>query len=168
MNNDSIKKLFLLAAITYAKSGNHVWYISCFPFEKIPNNIIIPEKEVLSLITFVFLKDYKDLINHLNGIHLWRKPPRIILVAGFEEYSNLNKPDYNPMCAALISTSLLDAISTAAAKLNAVSYLIVACRILENYKSRLNILRMLYFSEIISHPKEQDMLNAIMKTLEIR
>ncbi|KAK9877854.1 hypothetical protein WA026_020084 [Henosepilachna vigintioctopunctata] len=156
----------LQTSILYAEAGFNVWYISFFPFETIPDNIIIPERDVLNLITFIYLKDYTRLISHLNTTHLWHKPPRIILMSGFEKYSGIDEDTYDPIFGALIATTLLNACSVASKKLNVVTYAVITCEKLKNHEIRLNILRNLYFQNMYFYLKYDDMFK-IISSLEI-
>lgn len=171
MNNDFTKSIFIVGntleyvlfetAINSAKAGLPVWYISIVPFNKIPDNIDIPGKEVLNLITFIYLKDYHCLISHLNGIHLWRKTPRVILIDRFDLYSNINEENYNPLCGALISTSILDASSSISKKTNENIFLIVACSTQNIVSKRASILKNLYFPKTFIHSTDSETLKVI-------
>ncbi|XP_044749719.1 uncharacterized protein LOC123310317 [Coccinella septempunctata] len=171
MNIQTVKSILVIGekleyvlfntAINCAKAGFPVWYISIFPFEKIPENIEIPEKDVLNLITFIYLKDYQCLISHLNGIHLWRKTPHVILIDKFDLYCNINEENYDPLIAALLSTSVLDASCSASRKSKRDIYLIITCKIQNMFERRLITLRNLYFPKIFSHSVDLDTVEAL-------
>ncbi|XP_023017852.2 uncharacterized protein [Leptinotarsa decemlineata] len=151
------------AAIHFAETGLHVWFISSEAFDKVPENIIPPDKHTLRLITFVYLKDYKSLISHLNTIHMWHKTPNVIIISGFDAYTNLFEEDYNAQKAAFLSTSLLDCGSVCAKKKQSPSYLLLTAEdSLGIYKERLQVLHDMYFPEIIQGVKDADLLKAII------
>ncbi|XP_063910038.1 uncharacterized protein LOC135127529 isoform X2 [Zophobas morio] len=103
-------------AIAFAENGVQVWFISPKAFDKAPKELKTPDKEILQLITFMYLKDHNDLVTQLNGIHLWRKIPSVIILSGYEHYCDFSSVNYKPLQAALITTSLLDSVGVCAAK----------------------------------------------------
>ncbi|XP_018569488.1 uncharacterized protein LOC108909590 [Anoplophora glabripennis] len=146
------------AAILFAESGLKVWFISPETFDKIPENIVAPEKEILQLITFLYLKDYKELISHLNGIHLWHKVPDVVILPNLEIYCNLHSDKYDPLLSALIVTALVDSTSVCAKK-NQRAYLIATCSISpENCENRLQILHDMYFPHVVRESEENETL----------
>ncbi|XP_031357429.1 uncharacterized protein LOC116181260 isoform X2 [Photinus pyralis] len=83
-NSDKLKLQDVL--FKYASLGLNVWFISPQPFNQLPSNLIPPDKEVLQLITFLYLQDQADLLSHLNSVHLWTKYPQVIIVNDYEFY----------------------------------------------------------------------------------
>ncbi|XP_044270745.1 uncharacterized protein LOC123015202 [Tribolium madens] len=135
-------------AISFAENGLYVWLISPQAFDKAPKNVKTPDKEVLRLITFLYLKDHTDLLTQINGIHLWRKVPNVIIITGFEHYCSFSTPDYNPLQAALITTSLLDSAAVCATRNNDKVFLLVCCGTTASgeRKKPLQVIKDLYFS----------------------
>ncbi|KAG5889948.1 hypothetical protein JTB14_018843 [Gonioctena quinquepunctata] len=153
-------------AISFAESGLSVWFISPLPFDKVPENIDPPDKDILKLITFVYLKDYKSLISHLNTIHLWHKVPNLIILSRFDIYSNLHKEEkeYNPQISALISTSLLDCGSVCAKKKQLPAYLLATAEgASEDSKERLQVLNDMYFPHIIHDTCDNDLFKSVIE-----
>lgn len=112
------------------------------------------------------MKDYKDLIIHLNGIHLWRKTPNVIILSGFENYCNLSSTDYKPIQAALIMTSLLDSAAVCAVKNNEKVNVLVACAELTEGKEKLQIIKDLYFLNYILKSEDDEFFNSVVQLLK--
>lgn len=126
--NDNYEIILFQLTIKLAATGLNVWLISQAPCHKLPSDIKPPDKEILQLITFMYLKDYSSLIKQLNGIHMWHKIPNVIMVAGFDKYCGLHIEDvnYNPLRTAFLCTCLLDSLQNCAKK-TLKSFLLVAC-----------------------------------------
>ncbi|KAJ8924830.1 hypothetical protein NQ315_000984 [Exocentrus adspersus] len=143
-------------AINLAESGKKVWFVSPEVFDKIPDNIVPPEMQILKLITFIYLKDYKDLLSHLNGIHLWHKIPDIIILSNLDTYCHLYGDNYDTLLCALVVATLLDSASVCAKK-NGTSYLISTCsQPSDPHKNKLQVLYDLYFSHVIEKTADSD------------
>lgn len=101
---------------------------------------------------FSYLKDRRDLINHLNGIHLWHKLPDIVIVAGFDRYIELYSDTYNSCRGAHLATSLVDALSVCAKKNQNNSFLILAATLPpQECTRRFQIFLDIYFPNFIWH-----------------
>lgn len=85
-------------------------------------------------------------MSHLNGIHMWHKPPQVIIVSNFEEYCNSPQQNFDVDIAAQISAMLVDAASACAKKYGAKELLLVACN---RWHSSIQILVDLYYENRI-------------------
>uniref|UniRef100_A0A6P7FV57 Uncharacterized protein LOC114333042 isoform X1 n=1 Tax=Diabrotica virgifera virgifera TaxID=50390 RepID=A0A6P7FV57_DIAVI len=150
-------------AIHFAEKGLNVWFISPSLLDNIPANIVPPDKEILQLITFIYLKDCKDLLNHLNTIHLWHKSPTVILICGFDIYTNIFEENYKPMLAALLSTTLLDSSVVCYKKNKKSTYLILTLQTIpDNYRDRIKVLYDMYFPNIITDQHEEIVIDKVV------
>ncbi|CAG9861816.1 unnamed protein product [Phyllotreta striolata] len=154
--------LFKLA-IYFAEQGHSVWFISPKVFESIPEDIRSPDKEILQSITFVYLQDYKSLINHLNAIHLWHKVPTVVLMSGFDVYTKLYGDTFDPLLPAIVTSSLFDGASVCSKKNKKPVFVIVAAyeppRI---YLSRYQSLHDLYYPNFISNGEKSAILKKVV------
>ncbi|KAJ8956979.1 hypothetical protein NQ318_012143 [Aromia moschata] len=142
LGNDFDYVLFK-TAIYFAESGLNVWLISPEALKKF-RTILFHQKRN-------YLKDYKDLLSHLNSVHLWHKIPNIIILSDFDKYCNLYSDCYNPILSALVSATLLDSISVCSKKKQKPCYLICTCSPAENsYTDRFQVLRDMYFPHVIN------------------
>lgn len=98
------------------------------------------------ILPFIRYLKCDDLISHLSGIHMWNKPPQVIIVSKFEEYCNSTKQNFDVHIAAQISAMLLDAASTCAKKYGDKELLLVACN---RWHSSVQTLVDLYYENII-------------------
>jgi len=164
---ESFDYVLFKIAISFAETGLSVWFISPETFDKAPGNIKPPDKEVLQLITFIYLKDFKDIITHLNTIHLWHKPPNVIIIKGFEYYCNFYCDFYNPLQAALVTTSLLDSAAVCAMKKDKQSFLLVTCsEPSESHKNNVQTIKDLYFPNYVHKIKDDDLFNHVTKVFK--
>lgn len=97
----------------------------------------------------------------MNGIHLWRKTPRVILIDKFELYLNINEENYDPLLAALISTSILDASNSVSRMSKENIYLIITCEMMKSLENRLKILMNLYFPKTFTHITDTETIKTI-------
>ncbi|XP_056634001.1 uncharacterized protein LOC130443418 isoform X1 [Diorhabda sublineata] len=154
--NDNNNYILFKTAIYFAELGLNVWFISPNVIDKIPENISPPDKEILQLIIFIYLKNYKDLITHLNAIHMWHKSPTVIILGGFDIYTNLYGTNYDPTLTGLISSIVLDSAAVCTKKNNKSVYVILATKSTpEEYKDRIKVLYDLYFPNLIHDITEE-------------
>lgn len=127
---------------------------------KIHNNIQI---------CFRYLKDSKDLLHHLNSIHIWHKIPNVIILRGLETYGLLHS-DYCPTKTALLMASLLDAASTCGTKQSNNALLLVNCHIKQTQtENQLQVLNELYFKYTFkaeTFQSQNDIVNKICEVLK--
>ncbi|CAH2009125.1 unnamed protein product [Acanthoscelides obtectus] len=159
--NENPEYILFKIALLFAEQSLQVWFISPKPFENIPVNIVQIDKEILQQITFLYLKDFKDLITELNGIHLWHKAPNIIILSHFKTY--LEALDKNSsFFAAFILASVLDgaAVST---KRNKKKTLVLIC--LEDITNldQFQIIFDMYFSHFIPKMDQDNIVDTIVK-----
>lgn len=108
----------------------------------------------------------------MNGIHVWRQIPNIIILSGYGEYCALKSFNFKPTKAAFVTSTLLDALSVSAKKHSQKS-LLLACLGTENdgkLGSRLQILLDLYFQHIIdagNFADQDSIVNNITQLMEI-
>lgn len=89
-------------------------------------SILLANRATKLILPFRYLQR-DDLKSHLSGIHMWNKPPKVIIVSKFEEYCNSPGQNFDVRIAAQLSAMLLDAASTCAKKYGAKELLLVAC-----------------------------------------
>ncbi|XP_030760867.1 uncharacterized protein LOC115885973 [Sitophilus oryzae] len=153
---DETNYIALKFAIDCAEKGLPVWYISTEPIHELPNSIIKPCREVLKLITFIYLQTYSDLIKHLNGIQNWRNIPRIIILKNFEIYSKI-RADYSSAKAAYLCAILLNTMSYVKQKLNSAAYLLVFNASLDTEDlNKLQVLYDMYFRKCYSQSEYEN------------
>ncbi|KAF5286097.1 hypothetical protein FQA39_LY16443 [Lamprigera yunnana] len=88
-------------ALLYAEHGLRVWFITTEKFNELPGNLPLLDKEWLQLITFLYLKDVSDVLNHLSNIHLWHQCPQVLIINSFENYYSDNH-SYNAYMLSMI------------------------------------------------------------------
>ncbi|KAK5640534.1 hypothetical protein RI129_011345 [Pyrocoelia pectoralis] len=103
-DKSQLQDSLLKCAFQYADQGLNVWFISPQPITQLPPNLVPPDKEILQLITFLYLKDRADLLTHLNNVHLWHKYPQVIIVNDYEFYCGTGLT-----LSAFVVASILDA-----------------------------------------------------------
>lgn len=101
----------------------------------------------------------------MNGIHLWRKLPSFIIIKGFERYCNFSSSDYNPLQAALITTSLLDSAAVCAKRNNEKIFLLVCCSNGVG-KNRLQIINDLYFINYFHKEDDTEFCNNVSQVFK--
>ncbi|XP_049812917.1 uncharacterized protein LOC126259888 isoform X1 [Schistocerca nitens] len=111
-------------AVHWAQQGKKVLHISVRRYSQIPpqiHGLCSPGTEVFSLIRFVYLPTWQDLLKFLYTIHTHASIPYVILLEGLEDYCIMNDHSHkstekheNEMLNALICGSLLDAASVCA------------------------------------------------------
>lgn len=82
--------LLFQAAVAYASQDYHVTFISRQPLSRMPYSVhgmIRPETAgLLSTLTFLYMKDVKDLISYLSEIHTRTLLPDVLIVDDLEHY----------------------------------------------------------------------------------
>ncbi|KAF5287305.1 hypothetical protein FQR65_LT02178 [Abscondita terminalis] len=145
---DKLEEPLFKCALLYAEHGFNVWFISPQPFSKFPQGINTLDKEILKLITFLYLKEESDLLLHLNSVHLWHKYPQVIIVDSFEEYCS-----ENDIVNAFVMSSVLDASASCARRSRSKkSYVLV-----NSSKSYTNLVDM-YFPRSLTFTSEEDLI----------
>ncbi|VEN43067.1 unnamed protein product [Callosobruchus maculatus] len=149
-------------AMLFAEQGLLVWFISSKPFENLPKKITNHDKEILQQITFLYLRNLKDLITELNGIHLWNKSPSIIILSQFKTYVQVPVEDPKNFLAAFILTSLLDSAAVCSKK-NKKKSLILTCTEDVSNMNKFQILFDMYFSHSVQKIDEDNTVDTIVK-----
>lgn len=103
----NIKHSLLKVAISCAENGYAVWFITPQEINSLPDDLPIPDTEVSKLLTFLYLKDYSDLLSILHGIHGWNKIPNIIIVNSLNVYVREDNNDF--VSAAHIISNVISA-----------------------------------------------------------
>nr|CAI5860618.1 unnamed protein product [Callosobruchus analis] len=152
-------------AMLFAEQGLLIWFISSKPFENLPKRITNIDKEILQQITFLYLRDLKDLIMHLNGIHLWNKSPSIIILSQFKTYLEVPGKGDNNFLAAFILTSLLDSAGVCSRK-NKKKSLVLTCAEDVPNTHQFQILFDMYFSHSVQKMDEDNTVDIIIKLYE--
>uniref|UniRef100_A0AAR5PZS4 Uncharacterized protein n=1 Tax=Dendroctonus ponderosae TaxID=77166 RepID=A0AAR5PZS4_DENPD len=114
-------------AIEAASRGRRVWFISVKPLEKVPPEIEPPCKQILQLITFIYLSDFARLMRHLNGIHKWKHLPSVVVVKGFDAYCDQSGCGLSSRGAAFLMATLLDCLRFLGKKQACSSVLVISC-----------------------------------------
>ncbi|XP_050301387.1 uncharacterized protein LOC126739655 [Anthonomus grandis grandis] len=153
VGNDNIDFVLFQFAIDRAKMGQRVWVIAIKPFNEVPEGIEQPCKDVLKLITFIYLSDFVELMQHFNSIHKWKHTPNVIILKDFVHYCNLYDTKYDLRLAAFLSASLIDCLNFLAQKHGPNVLLLVSCKQEENnvilLRNRLKVILDMYFDGII-------------------
>lgn len=115
INGSNTDYLLFKIAIHYAEEGTNTWFISPKPIQHFPQNLSIPNKEILKFILFFYLQTAEDLVKKLNSIHVWEKMPEVIIISDYQHYTHMHKcanDDNNSnsaIMAAYVTASLHDA-----------------------------------------------------------
>ncbi|KAF7266098.1 uncharacterized protein LOC143203967 [Rhynchophorus ferrugineus] len=163
----------LKLAINSAENGKRVWHISMKPIEKLPENISQPCREVLQLITFIYLSTYDDLIKHFNSIHKWKHLPQLIILKDFENYCDILDSNYNSLKSAYLCATLLDSVSYISRKSQSHTSVMVCCSSLEGTE-KIQVLYDMYFDICVNKEEFQDedvllhfIWNSLIKTNDV-
>nr|CAH7723042.1 unnamed protein product [Callosobruchus chinensis] len=113
-------------------------------------------------IIFRYLRDPKDLMTQLNGIHLWNKSPSIIIVSQFKAYVQVPGKDNNNFLAAFILTSLLDSAAVCSRKNKKKSLVLTCADDVPNIKE-FQILFDMYFSHSVQKMDDDNTVDRIVK-----
>ncbi|XP_060535851.1 uncharacterized protein LOC132707871 [Cylas formicarius] len=147
LTDDEPDYVLFKVAIEAAERGANVWFISTEPFVAIPDNIEQPEKHVLRLITFIYLKTLDDLVEHLDGTHAWYKPPSLIILKDAHSYCGLAEDRCDVFKAAMLATVLIDSAACCASKRSTKCRVLVTCW--GCVDDSLQVLYDMYFSEVL-------------------
>lgn len=117
-----------------------------------------------------YLEDYKDLIQHMNGIHKWRRIPNVVIINSCEQYCNFGS-DLNYVKVSFILASILDGVKACACKHSKRSILLTRFNNDEwLFDSRFQTLLHLYFQYIVDvngADTEHEILEHIVGSLDM-
>lgn len=105
------------------------------------------------------MDDHKELINQLNGIHIWHHLPNVLILNCYEHYCCLTSNNDNKAKAPVITALLLDAVSTCSCKNSRSSLFLAGLNDKEcSLDNKLKILLNLYFEHLVElyHSDQKD------------
>lgn len=134
---DSHKSSFLMqGAVHYAQQGHTVVYITATEFDSLPlplQGLPRPTPDVFSLIKFLYLPCWQDLLQHVFSFHLHALMPTVVIVEALEHFCNVadNETDAGNFAkqashTALVCAALLDGAAVCAKRSSTRAHLIVS------------------------------------------
>lgn len=89
--------------------------------------------------------------------------PRVIILAGFETYTNLCKEKYNPLLSGIVSCSILDSASVCFKKNEKPTFIIASTEeVPGTYMDRFQAIHDLYFPNVIEQGDTTMVLDQII------
>ncbi|XP_034254427.1 uncharacterized protein LOC117653128 [Thrips palmi] len=158
---DSHKSSFLMqGAVHYAEQGHTIIYITANEFDSLPlpiQGMTRPTPDVFSLIKFLYLPCWQDLLQHVYSLHLHALVPTVIIVDSLEHFCAA--PDrsdvYEPSSraseashAALVCAALLDGTAVCAKRSKGQAHLIVSLN-QDSSDPKMSPLIDIYFTDVV-------------------
>lgn len=126
-------------AVHYAEQGHTIIYITAHEFDSLPlpiQGMTRPTPDVFSLIKFLYLPCWQDLLQHVYSLHLHALVPTVIIVEALEHFCTVSDPS-DVVCepsslaseashAALVCAALLDGAAVCAQRSKGQAHLIVS------------------------------------------
>ncbi|XP_011499668.1 PREDICTED: uncharacterized protein LOC105363622 [Ceratosolen solmsi marchali] len=142
-------KTFLFeAAISWAKDGHQVCYISSRQLQCLPPTLhdrSEPSAEALKLITFMSVGNYEELADQLVELHTFRKPPSVLLIDDLDLFAanpgirGCSREVHVARCCALVLHAAFSCsrvtncpIQVCAASFEATDYETIYCKYFDN------------------------------------
>lgn len=134
---DSHKSSFLMqGAVKYAEGGQNVVYITAFEFESLPpplQGFPKPAPDIFALIKFLYLPNWKDLLQYVFHLHLHALVPTVLIIEALEHYCTNSDTENSSSAAAtaashaaLICAALIDGVAVCAKRSKSPAHLIVS------------------------------------------
>lgn len=161
LHNENDDTLLFKTALHCAELGKRVWYIAPHKISKIPNNVKIPDIQVLNSLTFLYLQKEEDIVKELNSIDLWYNYPQVIIVSKFSSYVSLGR---NNNCTLLISL-LLNASSVCERKRKMSASLIIEWDKTIEDLTEANCIIDLYFTNVVASANNENVFMEISNAI---